>query len=136
MKNSEQKIIEEAQRMRDHAYAPYSHFKVGCAVITKNGNIYSGANIENASFSLTCCAERVAIFSAVADGNQEFSSIAIATYDKNVITPCGACRQVMAEFFPKDISIHLINGDNDRKTITFEDIFPNPFDPASKIGKN
>jgi len=91
-----EKLIETARQARNWAYAPYSHYAVGAALLTAGGKIYDGVNIENAAFPTGICAERVAIFKAVSEGEREFSTIVVMT--DNGGTPCGSCRQVMAEF--------------------------------------
>ena len=93
-------LIEAAAAARQRAYAPYSGFKVGAALVSKAGKIYTGCNVENVSFGLTICAERAAIATAIAQGSQEFGAIAIVTAGKKPAIPCGACRQVLAEFNP------------------------------------
>lgn len=93
-----EQMLATARQARRHAYMPYSRFPVGAAVLMASGKIYSGANIENASFGLTVCAERVALWSAVAAGERELRAVAVVTANK--ATPCGACRQVLAEFAP------------------------------------
>ena len=102
-----------AVSMMEKAYAPYSGYKVGAALLTKNGKIYLGCNIENSAFSPTVCAERVAIFKAVSDGELEFSAIAVAGGKNGAMEgyfpPCGVCRQVMAEFCKEDFDIILCN---------------------------
>lgn len=91
-------LIAAAKKYRENAYAPYSKFKVGAAVLTKKGNVYGGCNIENSSFPITNCAERTAIFKAVSEGEQEFAAIALIADTPGPCSPCGACRQVMVEF--------------------------------------
>lgn len=91
-------LISEARAAREHAYAPYSRFAVGAALRTKTGRVFRGCNVENLSFGLTICAERNALFAAVAAGEREFDVIAIVADSKEPVTPCGACRQVLAEF--------------------------------------
>ena len=91
-------LLEKASQARDAAYAPYSGFKVGAALLTPEGDVYTGCNIENASYGLSICAERTALFHAVSQGAREFSAVAIAATPG--VTPCGACRQVLAEFSP------------------------------------
>lgn len=91
-------LVELAKLASQRAYAPYSKFRVGAALLTKSGKIYTGCNVENASFSLTICAERNAVFQALADGEKEFKSIAIYVDSEILFPPCGACRQVLAEF--------------------------------------
>lgn len=93
-----EKLIKAAILARECAYVPYSNFKVGAAILTKNGNIYSGCNIENASYGVTNCAERTAVYKAVSEGHTEFSAIAVVADTIRPVAPCGACRQVMAEF--------------------------------------
>lgn len=97
--NEKQALIDKAVEAYHKAYAPYSEYSVGAALIGESGKVYDGANIENAVYPLTVCAERVAIFKAVSEGEKTFSTIAVVT--KNGGTPCGSCRQVMAEFSPK-----------------------------------
>lgn len=100
-------IIEEAA---GNAYVPYSHFRVGAALLTNDGQMYKGCNIENASFGLTNCAERTAIFKAVSEGHRDFEMIVVYGDTEQPISPCGACRQVMAEFFKQDSKVILIAG--------------------------
>jgi len=92
-------LLKIAQEAREHAYAPYSGFKVGAALLDRSGRVFSGCNVENASFGLTVCAERVAVFKAISEGSSQFSRLLI-TGGEDIITPCGACRQVLAEFAP------------------------------------
>jgi cytidine deaminase len=99
-------LIERALGVRGHAHAPYSHFAVGAAILASNGGVYLGTNVENASYGLTICAERAAVFSAVAAGQREFTALAIASPGGE--PPCGACRQVLAEFCD-DLPILLVN---------------------------
>jgi cytidine deaminase len=108
-------LMQLAEKVRKTAYAPYSNFKVGCALLTKSGKVYTGINIENASFSPTNCAERTAFFKAISEGEREFEAIAICG-GKNesadeICTPCGVCRQVMAEFCKGDFIVILGNVD-------------------------
>lgn len=93
-------LLDIARKAAELAYAPYSGYKVGSAVLCKDGSIYSGCNIENASYSLTLCAERTAIFKAISEGKKEFEAIAIYVDSDIVFPPCGACRQVISEFAP------------------------------------
>jgi cytidine deaminase len=93
-----ERLLQAATEVRKRAYAPYSEFAVGAALLGQNGEIYVGCNVENAAYGLTCCAERNAIFRAVADGVRQFAAIAVIT--ANGVTPCGSCRQVLAEFNP------------------------------------
>ena len=98
MNNSE--LLEQARAARLQAYAPFSSFPVGAALLTRSGRLFAGCNIENISFGLTICAERVAVFSAVAAGEREFEAMAIVAESNSPLVPCGACRQVLAEFAP------------------------------------
>ncbi|MFA5676713.1 MAG: cytidine deaminase [Christensenellales bacterium] len=94
-------LIERAKEAMDKAYAPYSRFRVGAALLCGSGRIFSGANIENASYGVTCCAERVALFKAVSEGETEFDAIAVVSGSKMPTYPCGVCRQALFEFSPK-----------------------------------
>lgn len=120
-------LIEEAKKIRAYAHVPYSKFRVGAAVLAKSGKIYTGCNIENAAYSVTCCAERVAIFKAVSEGETEFKAIAVAADTERPVSPCGSCRQVMSEFFDGSVDIHLSNLHANTKTITMDEILPFSF---------
>lgn len=118
-------LVKQAQRARKRAYAPYSNYSVGAALLGESGKIYWGVNVENASFGLSMCAERAAIFAAVASGETSFEVIAVAAEGEDVALPCGACRQVMEEFeIPWVI---LANTEKKRKLIRREDLLPMPF---------
>ena len=124
-------LIETAVKAREMAYAPYSHYKVGAALLAKSGKIYTGCNVENASFTPTNCAERTAFFKAISEGDREFEMIAIVAgkdgeeLSKNC-TPCGVCRQVMTEFCDKDFKI-ILGTPDDFKVMTLEEIMPYSF---------
>ena len=122
------KAISIAKRTRELAYTPYSNFKVGAAVVTKEGTIYSGCNIENASYGLTICAERVAIFKAISEGERDFDFLVIVTDTQNPTTPCGACRQVMREF-GQTLEIIITNLKGDEKRMTLSQLLPDSFGP-------
>ncbi|HXW95893.1 MAG TPA: cytidine deaminase [Nitrososphaerales archaeon] len=94
-------LVEEAKKTRQNAYSPYSGVKIGAAVLTSDGKIFSGANVENASYGLACCAERTAIFKAVSEGSRDIVAMAVVGKSEDFTKPCGACRQVMVEFNPK-----------------------------------
>ena len=124
-------LIETAVKAREMAYAPYSHYKVGAALLAKSGKIYTGCNVENASFTPTNCAERTSFFKAISEGDREFEMIAIVAgkdgeeLSKNC-TPCGVCRQVMTEFCDKDFKI-ILGTPDDFKVLTLEEIMPYSF---------
>lgn len=124
-------LIELAKEAMTHAYAPYSHFKVGAALLCADGTVYQGCNIENASYSPTNCAERTAFFKAVYDGHRDFSAIAICGGMEGVITgfttPCGVCRQVMQEFCNGDFLIYVIGPDGAYDTYTLAQMLPGGF---------
>jgi len=127
-------LIEKAKKAAELAYAPYSRFRVGAALLCKDGSIVTGINIENRSFGLTVCAERVAIFTALAQGKQEFSALAIVCLDANYpVSPCGACRQVISEFVPKDFPIVFAGGKGDFVTASMETLYP--YDALHELGK-
>jgi cytidine deaminase len=124
-------LLKIAKKARERAYAPYSDFYVGAALLCVDGEIYTGCNVENASFSPTCCAERIAVFKAVSDGKQKFSAIAIVGGKKdseNMLPcyPCGVCRQVMSEFCDDDFLIVTENNGSEEST-AFSDILPKRF---------
>ena len=116
-------LLDEARRVRERAYAPYSQFAVGAAVLTRSGRVFTGCNIENLSFGLTICAERAAIFAAVAAGEREFAAIAMVADSATPVTPCGACRQVMAEF-GDTLQIVSANLKDERFTSTIAEMLP------------
>lgn len=124
------KLLGEAKRARLKAYTPYSHFKVGAALLTKSGKVYLGCNIENASYTPTNCAERTAFFKAVSEGEREFEKIAIvgAKEEEDVdkmCAPCGVCRQVMMEFCDsKEFQIILADEENTCRVMTLEELLP------------
>ena len=128
-------LIRRAMQMQQKAYTPYSHFKVGAALLAKNGNIYGGCNIENAAYTPTNCAERTAFFKAVSEGEREFAAIAIVGGPdgeiKDYCPPCGVCRQVMMEFCsPKKFYIVLARSEEDYWIYTLEEIMPMGFGPG------
>ena len=126
-----EKLIELAKEAMTHAYAPYSHFKVGAALLCADGTVYQGCNIENASYSPTNCAERTAFFKAVYDGHRDFSAIAICGGMEGIITgfttPCGVCRQVMQEFCNGDFLIYVIGPNGAYDTYTLAQMLPGGF---------
>ncbi|WP_163537622.1 cytidine deaminase [Gracilibacillus sp. YIM 98692] len=127
-------LILFAQKAREKAYTPYSEFKVGAALLMTSGKIYEGCNIENAAYPVTICAERVAIFKAIAAGETDFDQLAVVADTKRPVPPCGSCRQVMSEFFSPSFSIHTCNLENEVKTVTMNDLLPYSF-AASDMDK-
>jgi len=126
-----QPIIEAAVAAREKAYAPYSNYPVGAAVLAGSGRIYSGCNIENASYGLTICAERVALASAIAAGERTFLGLAIAGGDGTPSMPCGACRQFIAEWADEDLPISVVSAQGQRLDLTLGDLLPHAFTPKS-----
>ncbi len=120
-------LIAAARRVKNNAYAIYSNFRVGAALLTNDGSIFEGCNVENSSYGLTICAERNAVFRAVAEGKIHFRAMAISSDDAGFITPCGACRQVLAEFAPR-LEIILTNRAGKKKVTTLDKLFPIPPD--------
>jgi len=123
-------LINQAQSAYRQAYVPYSHYPVGSAVLFSSGKIYSGCNVENASYGLTVCAERNAIFQAVAQGERELKGIAIAVPTDVFPSPCGACRQVIREF-AVDCPVILINGTGQTRLTRLKTLLPEAFGPES-----
>ena len=120
-------LIEKAQQARENARAPFSGFKVGAALLTKSGEVYTGCNVENASYGLTMCAERVAIFKAISEGKKDFTNLAIVADTENLTPPCGACRQIIWEFCG-DIPIILANLSGQTEIVQTGDLLPRAFD--------
>lgn len=132
MMEREQKelLLKLATEARDRSYSPYSHYAVGAALLTKDGKIYQGCNIENASFTPTICAERTAFFKAIFDGVREFAAIAVIGTGEMPAYPCGVCRQVMAEFCDADFVIITSNRDGSEVvTETLDQMMPHRFGP-------
>jgi len=119
-------LLQKALWAKSKAYAPYSNFRVGAALLTKNGKVFTGCNIENASYGATCCAERTAVFKAVSEGETEFEAIAVSGDSAGFTFPCGICRQVMAEFSP-NLKIILGNRENNIKVFYLQDLLPHAF---------
>lgn len=122
-------LIRQALVARQRAYAPYSNYRVGAAVLTADGSIIVGCNVENAAYPATICAERVALTSAVAQGKQGVVAVAVATQDGG--SPCGICRQVMAELCGPDATVYISNAAGDYRTTTTGDLLPDGFTAAS-----
>lgn len=124
---SDETLKSIANDMLEIAYVPYSKFPVGAAILTKDGQIFSGCNIENASYPLTNCAERTAIFKAVSEGKREFDRIVVTANTEGPVSPCGACRQVMAEFCDPDMPVILTNVKGDTAQTTVSALLPGAF---------
>ena len=122
-------LLAAAIAARAHAFAPYSKFQVGAAIEDAEGRIHTGCNVENATYGLTLCAERVAVFKAISEGVRKFRRVAVAA-DTDVLTPpCGACRQILWEFCG-DVEIALVNLHGETETYRLKDLFPKPFDAS------
>jgi cytidine deaminase len=121
-------LVTAAKKAKQKAYAPYSNFRVGAAIRTKHGRVYTGCNIENSSYGLTICAERTAIFKAISEGERDFTAIAVASDDRDFCPPCGACRQVLMDLAPR-IDFVMINKKGQEKVVTLGELFPYPFGP-------
>ena len=120
-------LIQAARQVRERAHAPFSHFKVGAAIEDENGRVFTGCNVENSSYGLTICAERVAVFKAVSEGGAKLKRIAVVTDTDTLAPPCGACRQVLWEFCG-DVEIMLANLSGKQEILSLKQIFPRPFD--------
>lgn len=126
-------LISAAIRAMEKAYAPYSGYRVGAALLCADGTVYTGCNIENAAFSPTVCAERTAVFKAVSEGKREFTAMAVCGGKNGVITgafpPCGVCRQVLREFCGAAFPVYLITAPGEYKVCTLDDLLPYAFSP-------
>ena len=122
-------LIAAARAAREHAHAPFSSFRVGAAVRAKSGRVFTGCNIENATYGLTLCAERVAIFKAVSEGERGFNALAVATDTETLTPPCGACRQIIWEFCG-DAEVILANLKGKIEVYRISQLFPKPFDSS------
>ena len=121
-----EELIARAILAQEFAYAPYSKYRVGAALLTRSGRVYLGANVENAAYSLTTCAERVVVFKALSEGEQEFEALAVVS--PNGGSPCGACRQVLREFAP-DLPIYIADGSGNYREANVVDLLPDSFGP-------
>lgn len=125
-------LFEEAKKVQQNSYSPYSNFKVGAALLTENGYIYKGCNVENIAFSPSCCAERVAFYKAISEGEKNFKKIAIVGNDINEpCFPCGVCRQIMVEFCDEDFEI-IVNSKKGLKSYKLKELMPYAFDKLDK----
>jgi cytidine deaminase len=123
-------LIAAARAARENAYAPYSNFRVGAALRASSGRIFGGCNVENASYGLTVCAERVAIFKAISEGERGFDAIAVVTDAEKLTPPCGACRQLIWEFCG-DVPVVLANLKGAAEVHQMRELFPKPFDASN-----
>ena len=119
-------LVKQAEKAKEGAYAPYSHFHVGAALLCSDGRVYTGANVENAAYPVTCCAERVALFKAVADGAREFEAIAITSDGEGPTYPCGMCRQALVEF-SHDMKVVCTGGAGKTDVKTVAELLPCAF---------
>jgi len=122
-------LLKAARGAMERAYAPYSRFPVGAAVLCEDGAVITGCNVENASYGLSMCAERVALFRAVAEGKRSFRSLAVMAMTDEPVAPCGACRQVMAEFLDESTVVLLANATGQTMRTTVAHLLPRPFLP-------
>lgn len=123
-----QGLITQAMAAKQSAYAPYSHFRVGAALLAASGRIYTGCNVENVSYSATNCAERTAVYKAVSEGEREFTAIAINGDNSDYLPPCGVCRQVLAEFCDLEtFQVILANNEEDYRIVTLDKLLPGAF---------
>ena len=129
------KLIRTAMAAREKAYAPYSHYTVGAAILAADGTVFTGCNVENASYGVTCCAEQNALFHAVAEGVRSFTAIAIVAgpenlYNETFSTPCGICRQALREFCdPRLFQVIMARSETDYELVTLENLLPRSFGP-------
>jgi cytidine deaminase len=124
--NQIKNLIQKAKEAMDYSYSPYSHFKVGAALLTESGEIFTGCNVENSSFGATICAERVAVTSAVAKGHTKFNALAVISTAKELCTPCGICRQVISEF-SLEIPVICCKGNGEYEIFVLGELLPKAF---------
>ena len=122
-------LIQEANKAREFAYVPYSNFKVGAALLAKDGQVFHGCNIENAAYSMTNCAERTALFKAYSEGITQFESLVVVADTEGPVSPCGACRQVISELCDPEMEVVLTNLRGDVQKIQVRDLLPGAFSP-------
>ncbi|MDP9147065.1 MAG: cytidine deaminase [Acidobacteriota bacterium] len=123
-------LIAAAKQARENAHAPFSNFRVGAAVLASSGRVFSGCNVENATYGLTMCAERVAIFKAISEGERGFTAIAVVTDTDALTPPCGACRQLIWEFCG-DVPVTMANLEGKTDVVQMRELFPKPFDQSN-----
>lgn len=122
-------LMEEAVKAREYAYVPYSKFQVGAALLAKDGKVFHGCNIENASYGMTNCAERTALFNAYSEGITQFDSLVVVADTDGPVSPCGACRQVISELCDSEMEVILTNLKGDIQRIKVKDLLPGAFSP-------
>lgn len=122
-----QQLMEQAKKARELAYVPYSNFQVGAALLTRDGEVFGGCNIENSGYSMTNCAERTAFFKAISEGHREFKALAVVADTPGPVSPCGACRQVISEFCDGDMPVYLTNLQGDVEETTVRELLPGAF---------
>jgi cytidine deaminase len=130
-----EQLMEEAKKARDKAYVPYSKFGVGAALLTTDGKVYHGCNIENAAYSMCNCAERTALFKAYSEGDRDYQMMAVVADTDRPCSPCGACRQVISELCPSDMKVILTNLKGDVKELTVAELLPGAFSPEDLHAK-
>lgn len=123
---TDRELIEISKKAQEFAYAPHSKFKVGAALLCRDGSVYTGCNIENATYGATNCAERTAVFKAVSEGKRDFTAIAITSSGKDLTFPCGICRQVLSEFSP-EIKVILEDENSELHTFMLSELLPHSF---------
>jgi cytidine deaminase len=130
-----EQLMEEAKKARDKAYVPYSKFGVGAALLTTDGKVYHGCNIENAAYSMCNCAERTALFKAYSEGDRDYQMMAVVADTDRPCSPCGACRQVISELCPSDMKVILTNLKGDVQELTVAELLPGAFSPEDLHAK-
>jgi cytidine deaminase len=126
LRNTQKDLVKLAIEARKDAYAPYSKFRVGAALETSDGKVYTGCNVENSAYSATCCAERVALVKAISDGKKKFKRLVVASDNSKICPPCGVCRQSFAEFV-NDMEVIMSNSRGKIKVARLKDLLPSPF---------
>lgn len=120
-------LLQIANKTKKNSYSPYSKFRVSAVLVTDDGTLYTGVNVENSSYGLTNCAERSALFSAVSAGERKFKTILLVSDAEDFITPCGACRQVLMEVCGPELDVVMTNGDNELRIVKLKDLLPISF---------
>jgi len=120
-------LLQIAHKAKKNSYSPYSKFRVGAVLVTDEGNMYTGVNVENSSYGLTNCAERTAVFKAVTEGEKKFRTIVLVSDAEDFISPCGACRQVLMEVCGKDLEVVMSNNQNEIRILKLEELLPLSF---------